>query len=149
MAEMMSEAGLQTQFTADIKRYEWEKVILNAALSPVCALARKPMKDMMDLEITESLVEDLLREGIEVAEATGVTFDEGFFEHCVQYLKKAGYHKTSMHQDIERGSPTEIDWLNRKIVEYGRAHGVKTPYNLTITALVKGLEMESGAPEGH
>jgi 2-dehydropantoate 2-reductase len=149
MAEMMTESGLATQFTTDIKRYEWEKVILNAALSPVCALTCKLMKDIMDFEITELLVEELLREGIRVAEATGVTFEEGFFEHCVQYMKKAGYHKTSMHQDTERGTPTEIDWINGKIVEQGHVLGIKTPYNATITALIKGLEMKSGAPEGH
>lgn len=149
MAEMMSQAGLNTRFTSDIKKYEWEKVVLNAALSPVCALTRKPMKDMMDFELTELLVEELLREGIEVAEAGGVTFDEGFFEHGVEYLKKAGYHRTSMHQDIEWGAPTEIDWINGRIVERGRALGLKTPYNFAITALVKGLEIESGAPDEH
>jgi 2-dehydropantoate 2-reductase len=148
VAEMMSRAGLETRFTQDIKRYEWEKVVLNAALNPVCALTRKPMKDIMDLELAESLVEALLREGIEVAEAAGVAFDEGFFEHGVQYLKKAGYHKPSMLQDVERGVLTEIDWINRKIVEHARAHGLKAPYNFAITALIKGLEMESGAPEG-
>jgi len=146
VAEMMTEVGLETRFTTDIKKYEWEKVVLNAALNPVCALTRKRMKDMMDFDLTESLVEELLREGVEVAEAAGVTFDEGFFEHGIQYLKKAGYHKPSMLQDIERGAPTEIDWINRKIVEYGRAHGIKTPYNLTITALIRGLELESKAP---
>jgi 2-dehydropantoate 2-reductase len=146
IAEMMSEAGLDTQFTQNIKKYEWEKVILNAALSAMCALTRKPMKDMMDLEQTELLAEELMREGIEVAEADGVRFDEGFFEHGIQYLKKAGYHRTSMHQDILRKLPTEIDWLNGRIVERGRMLGLKTPYNFTITALIKGLEMESGAP---
>ena len=149
MAELMTQAGLATQFTTNIKRYEWEKVILNAALSPVCALTLKRMKDIMDFEVTESLVEELLREGIKVAEAAGITFDEGFFEHCVQYLNKAGYHKTSMHQDIERGTPTEIDWLNGKIVEHGRTLGIETPYNSAMTALIKGLEMKSKAPEGH
>lgn len=147
MADMMTAAGLETLFTTNIIRYEWEKVILNAALNPVCALTRKTMKDMMGFEITEFLVEELLQEGIKVAEAAGVTFDEGFFEHGVQYLKKAGYHKPSMLQDIEREALTEIDWINRKIVEHGRAHGIKTPYNSTIAALIKGLEMESGAPE--
>ncbi len=149
MADMMTAAGLETRFTTNIIRYEWEKVILNAALNPVCALTRKTMKDMMGFEITEFLVEELLQEGIEVAEAAGVTFDEGFFEHGVQYLKKAGHHKPSMLQDIEREASTEIDWINRKIVEHGRALGFETPYNSTITALIKGLEMESGAPEEH
>jgi 2-dehydropantoate 2-reductase len=84
-----------------------------------------------------------------VATAAGVTLDEGFFDHGVQYLKKAGYHRTSMHQDILRKLPTEIDWLNGRIVERGRILGLKTPYNFAITALIKGLEMKSGAPDEH
>jgi 2-dehydropantoate 2-reductase len=149
LAEMMSEAGLETQFTLEIKKYEWEKVILNAALSAMCALTRKPMKDMMDYEQTELLAEELMREAIEVAQTSGVTFDEGFLEHGIQYLKKAGYHRTSMHQDILRRLRTEIDWLNGRIVERGRALGLQTPYNFTITALIHGLEIKSGAPEEH
>jgi 2-dehydropantoate 2-reductase len=149
LAEMLTDAGLETHFTTSIKRYEWEKVVLNAALNPVCALTRKPMRDMMDLELTEKLVEELLREGVAVAEAAGITFDEGFLEHGIQYLKKAGYHRTSMHQDVLRKIPTEIDWISCKIVEWGRAHGIETPYNFAIAALIKGLEMESGAPEDH
>ncbi len=147
LAAMTSQAGLETQFTPHIKRYEWEKVILNSALSAMCALTRKPMKDMMDFDQTEFLPEELMREGIEVANAAGVAFEEGFFDHGIQYLKKAGYHRTSMHQDILHRQPTEIDWLNGRIVERGRAVGVDTPYNFTITALIKGLEMKSGAPE--
>lgn len=147
LAEMITEADLETQFTTDIKKYEWEKAILNAALNPVCAITHKPMKDMMDFELTESLVEKLLQEGIAVAKAAGVMLDNGFLEHGVQYLKRAGYHRTSMHQDILRNIPTEIDWISSKIVEGGLKYGVDTPYNLTIAALVKGLEMKSMAPE--
>lgn len=147
LAGMMTNAGLDTQFSTDVKKYEWEKTVLNACLNPVCALTRKPMRDMMDLDITESLVEKLLREGIQVAEAAGITFDEGFFEHGIEYLKKAGYHRTSMHQDILRNIPTEIDWISSKIVEWGRIYGVETPYNATIASLIKGLEMTSKAPK--
>lgn len=149
LAELLSGVECDTRFTHDIKRFEWEKVIVNAGLSAMCALTCKRMKDMMDFEPTELLVEELMREGIEVAQASGVTFEEGLFERSVQYLRKAGYHKTSMHHDIERELPTEIDWLNGKIVERGRLLGIKTPYNYAITALVRGLELKSAAPEGH
>jgi 2-dehydropantoate 2-reductase len=149
LAEMITGAGLETRFTTTIKKYEWEKAILNASLNPVCALTRKPMRDMMNLDLTEQLVEALLREGIEVAEADGITFDEGFLEHGIQYLKKAGYHRTSMHQDVLRKLPTEIDWINGKIAERGRKLGLPTPYNSTITALIRGLEIKSGAPDEH
>jgi 2-dehydropantoate 2-reductase len=147
LAEMATEAELETRFTTDVKKYEWEKTILNASLNPVCALTRKPMRDMMDLEFTESLAERLLREGVAVAKAAGIELEEGFLEFGIQYLKKAGYHRTSMHQDILRRVPTEIDWINSRIVEWGRTHGVETPYNFAITALIKGLEMKSRAPE--
>ncbi|MCP4536681.1 MAG: ketopantoate reductase family protein [Chloroflexi bacterium] len=149
LAEMATESTLITAFTTEIKKYEWEKVILNSALNPVCALTRKPMKDMMDFELTESLAEAILREGVKVAGAAGITFDEGFVEHGVRYLKGAGYHRTSMHQDIIRNIPSEIDWISCKIVEWGRRYNVETPYNHTIAALVKGLEIKSAAPNEH
>ncbi len=149
LAEMATAAGLEHQFTQNIKKYEWEKVVLNAALNPVCALTRKPMRDMMELEATTFLAEELLREGVRVAEAAGISFDDGFIENGIQYLKRAGYHRTSMHQDVLRQIPTEIDWISGKIVEWGRTLGVPTPYNTAIAALIKGLEMESGAPEAH
>jgi 2-dehydropantoate 2-reductase len=149
LAGMMSEAELDTRFTRQVKKYEWEKVILNAGLSAMCALTRKPMKDMMDFEQTAFLAAELMREGIEVAETSGVMLDQGFLEHGIEYLRKAGYHRTSMHQDILRRLPTEIDWLNGRIVERARALGLQTPYNLTITTLIKGLEIKSGAPDEH
>ena len=107
------------------------------------------LKEVMDIASTESLVEDLLREGIEVAEAAGVTFDEGFFENGVRHLKTAGYHKPSMLQDVERGAMTEIDWLNGKIVEHAHARGLQAPNHAAITRLVKGLETRSMAPREH
>jgi len=141
LAEVITAADLETAFTPEIKKYEWEKTILNTALSPVCALTRRTMKQMMELEETRELVEEILREGIEVAEANGIHFESGFLEHCMGYLDNAGHHKTSMHVDLERGSPTEIGFLNGKIVEYGKLKGIPTPYNSTIVSLIRGSEI--------
>lgn len=141
MAELITAADLETAFTDDIKRQEWEKAILNAALSPVCALTRRTMKQMMDCADTRELAKEVLREGTEVAKANGIHMKSGFIEFGVNYLDKAGHHKTSMHVDLENGNPTEIDFINGKIVEHGKAKGVSTPYNSTIVALVKGAEL--------
>ena len=46
-----------------------------------------------------------------------------------------------MHVDIERGTPTEIDFINEKIVEYGKLKGIPTPYNSTIVSLIRGSEL--------
>ena len=141
LAEVITAADLETAFTSDIKKYEWEKIILNAALSPVCALTRRTMKQMMEFEDTRGLAEAVLREGIEVAEANGIYFESGFLEHCMGYLDKAGHHRTSMHVDIEKKNPTEISFINDKIVKYGKAKGIPTPYNSTIVSLIRGSEL--------
>ena len=48
--------------------------------------------------------------------------------------------KTSMLQRIEKGSVTEIDYVNGAVVALGERLGVATPVNRTLLALVKGLE---------
>lgn len=141
LASAITASGLDTSFTDEIKRYEWIKAILNAALSPVCALTRRTMKQMMDLENTRHLASEILREGKEVTEACGIKIEPDFIEKGVGYLDKTGHHKTSMHVDLELGNPTEIDFINGKIVEYGRLKGVPTPVNSAIVALIKGSEL--------
>jgi 2-dehydropantoate 2-reductase len=141
LAKVITKSDLETAFTPEIKKYEWEKIILNAGLSPVCALTRRTMKQMMEFKNTRELTESILREGIEVAAANGVNFKPDFLEFCMSYLDKAGHHKTSMHVDIEKRNPTEIDFINNMIVKYGKAKGVPTPINSTIVSLIKGSEL--------
>jgi 2-dehydropantoate 2-reductase len=141
LAEVISSSNLDTAFTTDIKKYEWEKIILNAALSPVCALTRRTMKQMMEFEDTRSLTETILREGIKVATANGINFKDDFLEFCMSYLDNAGHHRTSMHVDIEKKNPTEIGFINDKIVKYGKSKGIHTPINSTIVSLIRGSEL--------
>jgi 2-dehydropantoate 2-reductase len=143
MADIMTSAGLDTQFAGDIKGREWEKTILNASMNPVCALASKTMKEVMDFESTRLLVRAILRESIAIALANEVAFGEGFEDHCIRYLEMAGFHPASMQVDLDRGTPTEIDWLNGKLVEFGRKCGLEASYNFAATALVRGRESKS------
>jgi len=48
-------------------------------------------------------------------------------------------NRSSMCQDIIKGKRTEIDFLNNKISELGK-HGVPTPVNDTLTALIRFME---------
>ena len=49
----------------------------------------------------------------------------------------------------EQAALEAIGGLNGKVVERGRELGIETPYNFAIVALIKGLEMRSGAPTEH
>jgi len=56
------------------------------------------------------------------------------------YLARVGVHRDSMCYDVTGNRPTEIYFLGGKIVEYGKLHGVPTPFFITMTNLVKTLE---------
>ena len=143
LTELLNATSLETVILDDIRVQTWEKAILNAALSPVCALSQRTMRGVMETDWGVDLVKRLLIESIAVAEAEGIDLGKEFMEHCIQYLKKGGHHKPSMLIDIENNLPTEIDYLNGRIVEYGRKHSVPTPANETITTLINLLERKS------
>jgi 2-dehydropantoate 2-reductase len=142
VADVLTETGLETIYTGNIKNPEWEKAILNASLAPVSAVTGLTMKEVMDYAPLRQMVEKLLGESIQVAGGSGIEFSNNFYEHCLAYLGKGGYHKPSMLVDIEKGGKTEIDFLNGKIVEYGEKLNIPVSYNRMITAITKGLEQK-------
>jgi len=142
LAEIITKAGIETVFTPDIKKYEWTKCILNA-ISPVCVTTRTTMKQTMEFKDTRNICREILREGIEVARARGINFEPDFLDSCMNYLDKAGHHRVSMQADIEAGNPSEIEFLNGKIVEYGKIEGIPTLYNKIFVSLIRGCELPS------
>ncbi|MDI6788972.1 MAG: 2-dehydropantoate 2-reductase, partial [Planctomycetota bacterium] len=140
VASLLTQTGLTTKFVSNTRKYAWEKTILNSALSPVCALTKLKMSEAIEFPNIKKLVQELLSESLLVAKENGYDFGKKFINTAIEYFQKAGPHKPSMLIDIESKNNTEIDYLNGKIVEYGRAKNIPIPYNETLTSLIKGME---------
>lgn len=140
IAEFITEAGLETVFTPDIKKYEWKKTILNAGLMPVCAATGLTMKQAMALEETRFLCEQILKESIKVARKAGYKYEPNFFENCLAYLSAAGNHKPSTLMDLEAGNP--IEYIFQAIIDYGKKLDSPTPYLDSLTKVVRSLEFQ-------
>jgi 2-dehydropantoate 2-reductase len=139
-ADLLNAAGLETKIPTDIQDHVWEKAILNAALSAICAITRRTMKEVMDFPATCELVEMIIDESVRVAEAERIELGNKFRRFSLRYLKNAGHHRPSMLVDLENGDPTEIDQLNGRIVFYGRKHCLPTSLNQSVTAMIHLLE---------
>jgi len=131
-------------FTENVESFElskriWEKTILNASLSALCGVGRLTMAEAMADDDTVELIEQIINEGIDVAEKEKIRFPDDFVRKCMQYLKKGGDHFPSLAVDIINSRQTEIDYFNGKIVEYGKKHYVKTSLNLAFTNMVKAM----------
>ena len=140
LAHLLSAAALDTEQVEDIRKFTWKKAILNSVLAPISALLGMTMAEVMTCRETRSLVEQMLSEGLAVAERLGFDYGENFFQQSLDYLSGAGHHKPSMLIDIEKGNPTEIDYINGKITAYGKKFNLPVPLNATITSLIKARE---------
>jgi len=142
LAEACTRAGLPTAAVDDARGPQWRKVIFNAATNPVGALTGLTHGRVCEIPALRRLVSGLVDEGKAVAQAQGIALDadpEELIDHAAR-PDVAYDHKASMLQDVEARRETEIDYLNGGIARFGREHGVPTPLNEAIMALVKGLE---------
>ena len=142
LADACTRAGMPTAAVADARGSQWRKVVFNAATNPVGAIPGLSHGRVCEDPALRRLVSGLVDEGKAVAAAQGIVLDADP-EELIDYAARpevAYDHKASMLQDVEARRQTEIDYLNGGIVRFGREHGVATPLNEAVTALIKGLE---------
>jgi 2-dehydropantoate 2-reductase len=142
LADACTRAGMPAQAVADARGPQWRKVIFNASTNPVGALTGLTHGRVCERPDLRLFVTGLVDEGKAVAAAQEIELDadpEDLIDHAAR-PDVAYDHKASMLQDVEARRPTEIDYLNGGIVRFGEEHGVDTPLNRAIWALVKGLE---------
>jgi 2-dehydropantoate 2-reductase len=142
LADACTRAGMPATAVPDARGPQWRKVIFNASTNPIGALTGLTHGRVCEDPPLRALVSALVDEGKAVAAAQGIELDadpEELIDHAAR-PDVAYDHKASMLQDVEAGRPTEIDYLNGGIVRFGEEHGVATPHNRAIWALVRGLE---------
>jgi 2-dehydropantoate 2-reductase len=142
LADACTRAGMPTSAVADARPAQWQKLIFNAATNPVGALTGLTHGRVCERPDLRGLVSGLVDEGKAVAAAQGIVLasdPEELIDHAAKPEVAYG-HKASMLQDVEAHRQTEVDWLNGGIVRFGREHGVPTPLNEAVVALIKGVE---------
>ena len=135
------EADIATTVAADMPRRLWEKLAVNAGINAVTALARVENGALVDGPASEPAWE-AAREVARVARVEGVTLsDEAAVEAVEGVAVATTANRSSMLQDVEGGTRTEVDAINGAVVD--RAD-TPVPVNETLTALVRGWERERG-----
>jgi 2-dehydropantoate 2-reductase len=142
LADACTRAGMPTNAVRDARGPQWKKLIFNAATNPIGALTGLTHGRVCEDPALRRLVTALVDEGKAVAAVQEIELDEDP-EELIDYAARpevAYHHKASMLQDVEARRETEIDFLNGGIARFGREHGVPTPLNDGLTALIKGTQ---------
>ncbi len=132
-------AGLETTVAPDMPRRLWEKLAVNAGINATTALARVPNGDVVDGP-ARSVAADAARETAQVAAGAGIDIDDTP-ERTREVATATAANTSSMHQDIQAGTRTEVEAINGYVVD--RAGG-EVPVNATLTALIRAWERGAG-----
>jgi 2-dehydropantoate 2-reductase len=142
IAGEFNRGGLATVVSANIMGTVWDKLLVNVstgALAGITRLTYGPLYEVPEIEATAIAA---VAEAMAVARAKGI-------ELAIREPREAWImasaglprdFKTSMLQSLEKGSRTEIDFINGAVVREGAQLGIATPVNRTLVACIKGLE---------
>ena len=140
LAALLREAGIPTELSGDVDAVLWTKLVLNCAYNALSAITRQPYGALVAVDGTETLIRNVLKECEAVASACGIKLPEGQVESVLATAGTMASQLSSTAQDLIRGRPTEIDYLNGYVVRLGAEHGIATPVNQALTTIVKILE---------
>lgn len=147
----------------------WTKVIRNGMINGVCALAGADVGTAAEDDDMLNVIVALGIEGVRVARALGVTliepdlygasvadFQRGF-DDTASFIRVAAnvaaeYRSfarvvPSMAQDVAKGRPTEVEFLNGVVVAQGATLGIETKVNSALVEAVKRIEGHQQRPE--
>lgn len=141
IAGVFESAGMPCAVSPEIKHALWKKFLVNCTYNGISALGQIPYGEMVRLPQIQSLIEALTEEFIQVAQAEGVDLSREEAALANQSIAQTmPGQRSSTAQDLARGKPTEIDYLNGVIVEIAHRHGISVPTHRAIHGLVKMLE---------
>lgn len=126
-------AGIDASISDDIRRTVWEKFAFLVGMAAVTATIRLPIGPIREHPLTRRFYLDAIAEAAAVGRALGVRLPENFAEERMTFVDTLPATMTaSLHHDLERGNPLEVEWLSGSVVELGASVGVPTPVHRAV-----------------
>jgi 2-dehydropantoate 2-reductase len=136
-------ANVPIDLSPSIEVALWTKLMQNCAYNAVCALTEKPYGEMVAMPEVRAVMGQAGDEVVALAKRKGVALPDGAVEAALERVSTMRDTLSSTAQDIMKGKPTEIDYLNGLIARESKALGMQAPINATLAALVKLREQKS------
>lgn len=150
-----------TRISFNIMGELYSKLIVNSCINSLGVIAGLPLGQLLASRKVRNVFIGLMRESMAVADALGIKVEpggggkldyyrflagNGLLAHGRRHLiirligRKYRRIRSSSLQSLERGRPTEVDYLNGYVVSRGREKGVPTPLHEAVVSMIKDIE---------
>ena len=160
MIQPMLDAVEPTRISDNIMGELFSKLMFNACINTLAAINGVALGRLLAVRKVRSIFIALMQETLSVANAMGIRLApppgkldyykllEGhsllqqFKRHLIVRFVGIKYSRIrpSSLQSLERGRPTEIDYLNGYICDRAAEHAIPVPVNQAVVAMVKEIE---------
>lgn len=133
-------ASIKVELSNDFLTIAWSKLVHNAAGGAVCALALRENGVVADSSLRQ-LVVALMREVMAVGRAEGASLSDELPDAIIaRHANELRDHWTSIAVDRRDGRRMEWQARNAVVGRIGRRHGIPTPLNDALTALLAAAD---------
>jgi 2-dehydropantoate 2-reductase len=163
-AEQLSVPNLALQASDNIVGLQWGKLLINLN-NALNALSNLPLRDQLAQRCWRTLFAEQMAEALAAMSAEGIRpvpttpLPSSWTPHILRLpdwafkavagsmVKIDPRARSSMWEDLQRGRPTEVDYLQGAVIEIARRRGLATPLSSRVVALVKAAELQKqGSP---
>lgn len=138
-AALFAGTPLRVQLSPAFPTLIWRKLLINAVANPITTLTLQRQSVLRRPDVQE-LCRAILTEAVAVARAEGVPLDNDEPQRAMATLFTfSGELGTSMYFDRLAGRPLEVDALTGAIVAAAERHGIATPLNRALLALLRAI----------
>jgi 2-dehydropantoate 2-reductase len=140
LAELLSRAGVPAETTRDVAPLIWAKLATNCSINPLAALTGLTNGGLLRSPRLRMLMAKAADEVKAVAQANGIRLADDLRDQVLAVAEATADNRASMLQDLDRGVPTEIEFLNGAVVREARRLKVNTPVNDWLWRSVRARE---------
>ncbi len=128
IVDALAAGGIDAQSSTDIRRSTWEKFIFLSSISAVTAVTRQQIGAARSHHATRTLLEDAMKEAAALARAEDVPIGSDFVADRMRFVDTLPAEgRSSMANDLLRGSRLELEWLSGAVVRRAARIGMPTP----------------------
>jgi 2-dehydropantoate 2-reductase len=142
IVEAFRAASIPVELSDRIVDAMWAKLLANCCYNALSAITQLNYATLSGSSEMIDLMRTVAAEVVSVGTAQGVRFHEDSEAAIARIAQTMPTQRSSTAQDLARGRPSEIDWINGQVVKDGRALGVATPANQALWALVRIMESQ-------
>ena len=146
LAAALTEHGLPTEPSDNIRHDIWKKLMANIGVSGTSAAPNLTLGGIVRVPALKAIAYRAIDEALAVAKAENIDLDpDGAREVFHQITSGTPGNKSSLCVDLVNERPSEVDYIYGSVIELGLKHGIDTPVLQTLSAVIKGLQSHYGS----